>query len=129
MLAMDARDADRFTALWTEDAVFTVNDDVGLETPLHGPQAIAGAILAWLARLDDGGVDWVRHVCGTPLIEVEDGVVVSAAPFVSVHHDLTGAGRPVISRTGVYSDRIVKVGGRWRIAARHLAWDAVRNPR
>ena len=125
-LAMDARDGDGFAALFAEDAVFTVNDQVGLPSPLRGRTAIRDAIMLWLARLDEQGRDWVRHVCGTPLLDCAGGVWTARVPFLSVHHDTSGGGaRPVISRTGVYSDHIVRSEGRWVFARRRLDWDNV----
>ena len=103
----DASDPDRLCTLFTEDFAFT-----GVFGDYHGH--------AGMRALHAGRGDQIRagrHLTLNSVIDV-DGSEASGRSYIVV----TSAGEQGISImfAGAYSDRFVKVGGKWLFRSRHI---------
>ena len=126
VLAVDARDAARFRSLWREDAVVRANrDPVGLGSPLCGVDEIMAAFQGFFDRNTYEPGRFVRHLVAGSRFEVvsEDEVAAQSVMLAVKQRLVDGEVEIGISRTGLYTDRIVRTGGRWLFAERLIAWD------
>ena len=126
VLSVDARDVERFRALWTDDAVLRVERDlVGLGAPLHGPDAIVAAFQRYFDTHVHEPGSFVRHLTTGSRIEiVGEDEVAATTMMLSVRQRLAGDTIDIrVGQTGLYTDRIVRTEAGWRLAERTIAWD------
>jgi SnoaL-like domain/NAD binding domain of 6-phosphogluconate dehydrogenase len=126
VLSVDARDAARFRSLWRDDAVVRVNrDPVGLGSPLCGVDEIISAFQGFFDRNTYAPGTCVRHAIAGSRVEIvgDDEVAATSVMFAVRQEIVDGAIDIRVSRTGTYTDRIVRTGDRWLFAERTIAWD------
>lgn len=126
VFAVDERDIVRFGEFWAEDALWRTNrDPVGMDAPLRGREAIVAAFRRYFDEQGEHAPGtFMRHLCTAPRIDLDNGEVVVKCGMLSVRQQIVdGAVQTGISRTGVYTDRLVREDGRWVFAERFVAWD------
>ena len=104
-IAFDDQDWDRFSGLWTEDAIFVV-DDYAFE----GKQVVLDFLTTCLP---EGYTS--KHMISQSLIEIDDGGV-SASSQTDVVWIAANFQNAIVGR---YHDVIVKQDGRWKFRRRH----------
>jgi hypothetical protein len=114
-------------ALFADDARFVI---VPPPTFVAPPPTGSAAIAAWLAERRSelhAAQEGRRHVMtNTVLDELTDDTCRSRTFLVSVA--TPEAGTPRIFATGLYRDRLERVGDRWRFVERHLELDGASAP-
>jgi uncharacterized protein (TIGR02246 family) len=99
--AIDARDADAWTGLFTEDGVFHYN----LGEPIAGKDALR----QFLSMVPDDR----HHLTMNEIIEV-DGDTATVRAYALI----TKESPPVISAVGEYEDTLRRTSSGWRFASR-----------
>ena len=104
--AIDQRDWNGFTDLFTDDCRLDFGDVMGVFEGRAGIERFTGVMQ---------GLDlFMRHYT-TNLVVEGDGTDAQARSYVLA---FTGGGPTRHHATGRYEDRLVKLGGRWRIRER-----------
>ena len=96
----------QFAGLFTPD----VTADYGID-PIVGPDALVEFLTTAIAA----GSDWMIHMIGSPLIEV-DGDRATGSWALAVHSRRKATGERDLY-VGRYADAFRKVGGEWKIAS------------
>jgi ketosteroid isomerase-like protein len=113
--AVDSGTPEEVAALFSETAVLV---------PVYTGGANAegrAAILQWYVDYQKGvraAVDHLRHVVSTPVIEVS-GDRATAQCYLTANSVSKANGKAGWT-AGVYKDKLVKEGGRWRFAERQI---------
>ena len=85
--------------------------------PFEGRETIMGLMIASM----NDHTDDRRHIVSNIFIESEAGdTAVAVSNLVAVQSENGEIG---VMTSGVYRDKVSKVGGKWQIAERHLALD------
>ncbi|MEJ3655634.1 nuclear transport factor 2 family protein [Actinomycetes bacterium KLBMP 9759] len=112
---VDSGELDRLGELFTPDAVYDVSA-LG-QPPLRGIAEFRSATEAFADHpLNPVG----HHVTNILVSELPDGTVTVASKGIGVRRDGTAG-------TVTYQDRVVRSGGGWRIAERHVTPARVRD--
>ena len=116
-LCSDAGDADGYAACFTENGV--------LDLATIGLTVTGRATLIEFKRKDKAGRPHLyrRHWNGSIHLEMLDGATVRGRCYLLAFNGTPGE-LPAIADCGVYEDTIVREGGAWRFAKRHLEMDA-----
>jgi uncharacterized protein (TIGR02246 family) len=116
--ALDAGQAEVWAATFTEDGVFVANAH---PTPTRGRAAITEAVRATAAELAAEGVVH-RHWFGMLAIDPgADGVVRTT--FYALVIRTPKGGAPVIHRSTIAQDELVRPHGEWLVRRRSVARD------
>lgn len=110
---LDSADLDGYVENFTPEGVFD-----GGGGRIEGRAAIREYVGRLLANRPPGSTGGLRHVMGMPSIE-GDGDRCRALTYVMIPGS-TQDGQIRVAMTGLYTDEIVKVDGRWRFAVRHI---------
>ena len=117
----DDGDFERFADLFTADAQYTMEPDVGLlDLPLVGREAIAAAMRE--RRTMSASSVTPRHLTTNVSIRMTGQATATVSSFLVVifaHMD----GQMEVRRSGVYEDELRKEDDAWRFAKRHLLLD------
>ena len=120
-LALDANDFDRFRNIWTEDARFTAEPDLGaLPVPLSGRDAIVAAFESRPRRKDSLSRHYTTNL---RLTSGEHGTVHGISAMLAIANHVSD-GSLSLHRTGWYHDVFAVENGEWRIISRLLQYDA-----
>ena len=111
----DGGRADAWADLFTEDGRFAVAGQV-----TEGRSAIRAYMERAQAEHGRG-----IHVTSDPVVDVEGDEATATSAYVYVR---PGDGGPVTAAAGRYRDRLVRVGGRWRIRERAVSLLGVPEP-
>jgi hypothetical protein len=111
--ALDAGDREGYAATWAEDGVF----ELGGQETVRG----RGAIRDRFVKAPPEGVR-IRHWTTNPIIEGEGDRATLRLYVMSIRIDAQGR---QIGFSGVYDDRLERVGGAWKFAQRRLVPDGV----
>lgn len=114
--ASDAGDAEAYAACFTDDGVLQI-DPVGVLVPGRA------SLVAYKQKDAAGrGGRYRRHWNGSLWLEAVDADTVRGRCYFHGFNGRPGE-LPVFADAGVYDDRIVRVGGAWRFARRHITLD------
>lgn len=109
---VDRGDADAFIELFTEDGVW----DRGAWGRVEGRKALHEYLTAAAVGEASRAVK-TRHICANQLISIEHDTAL-ARSYVLVMNAAPAPPVPLV--VGIYEDRLVKAGGRWRFESRRL---------
>jgi hypothetical protein len=120
--AIDLGDAIGWAACFTDDGVFECS---GLPEghPLGGRHAGSAALRSYATAHFDVMKGRARHWNGSIQID-GDGDRATMRCYMLVLY----AGAPASSTTGIYRDRLRKLGGRWLFTERHVTVDTKPEP-
>ena len=114
--ASDAGDAETYAACFTDDGVLQI-DPVGVLV-----QGRASLVAYKQKDAAGRGGRYRRHWNGSLWLEPVDADTVRGRCYFHGYNGTPGQ-PPVLADAGVYDDRIVRVGGVWRFARRHITLD------
>jgi ketosteroid isomerase-like protein len=124
---LDTADLDGYVDNFTPDGVFD-----GGGGRIEGRTAIREYVGKLLQNRPPGSTGGLRHVMGIPSIQEDGrgdggGERCRALTYVMIPGS-TDDGQIRVAMTGLYTDDIVKLDGRWRFAVRHIRM-ALTSPR
>jgi 3-phenylpropionate/cinnamic acid dioxygenase small subunit len=122
--AMDQGRESEWVDTFTPDAIFDVVEVVG-GVRVHREEG-RGDLAAYVAAYPKPP-QFRKHVVMDPIIEVDGDVARVEAYWLLLQRD-DAFGMPVLAAFGHYHDRLVKAGGRWRIAERMAEVQASTTP-
>lgn len=114
--ASDAGDAETYASCFTDDGVLQI-DPVGVLV-----QGRASLVAYKQKDAAGRGGRYRRHWNGSLWLEPVDTDTVRGRCYFHGYNGTPGQ-PPVLADAGVYDDRIVRVGGAWRFARRHITLD------
>ena len=113
--AIDYGDEEAWVDCFTEDGVFDVRARLS-----HQPNRVISGrheLRAFIQRHTRAPELWHKHLLIEPLIEVDGDTATMQCYLVAITTDRR------IAATGVYRDRLRKVGGHWLFSLRHVDVD------
>jgi ketosteroid isomerase-like protein len=113
-LAVDSGDIEAYAALWTENAVLETNG-----TTARGQEALRAFLVEHRKTLGRGR----RHLSLNPVVLSAEGDSATATSYMVV---IEAEKAPAVVASGVYSDTLQRVDGRWKFARRKLDVDPSR---
>jgi hypothetical protein len=116
-LMSDAGDPEGYAACFTEDGVLQI-DPLGVKV-----QGRANFVTFKQKDAAGRGGRYRRHWNGSLHLEKIDADTVHGRCYFHGFNGKPGE-LPVFADAGVYDDRIVRAGGGWRFARRHITMDA-----
>ncbi len=115
-LMSDAGDAEGYASCFTDDGVLQID-------PLGVTMQGRASFVSFKQKDAAGrGGRYRRHWNGSLHLEKVDADTVRGRCYFHGFNGQPG-GLPVLADAGTYDDRIVRVGGGWRFARRHLTMD------
>ena len=116
-LMSDAGDPEGYAACFTDDGVLQI-DPLGVKV-----QGRASFVTFKQKDAAGRGGRYRRHWNGSLHLEKIDADTVRGRCYFHGYNGKQGE-LPVFADAGVYDDRIVRTGGGWRFARRHITMDA-----
>jgi hypothetical protein len=116
-LTSDAGDPEGYAACFTDDGVLQI-DPLGVKV-----QGRASFVTFKQKDAAGRGSRYRRHWNGSLHLEKIDADTVRGRCYFHGYNGKPGE-LPVFADAGVYDDRIVRTGGGWRFARRHITMDA-----
>jgi SnoaL-like domain len=118
MALIDQGSVDAWVETFTEDATISNNTN---PRPAHGREEIVSVIRRTQAALEAQGIQH-RHWVGMMVLDQLDDATVQASSYAMIVATRKG-GTPMVDRSTLCSDELVRVNGDWQIRSRKVKHD------